>query len=731
MQPSSNLFTLQAQDVLVQPPSGGGSRCQTLKTDTGFEQLYLVAEFPKTEQTVSGTIAQNAFKRFEQVFEEKANEKLADRFEQALSAVNKLLASTFEKKSLEPRDLQMAIAAISENEIHFSACGEAKILLVRNAELIDLSKDMREDEPNPTKLFSNIVSGVLASDDVLFLATPSLFNYFSNEKIKKTLKTYSPELAAFNIQEMLESSDNASPIAAFIVHAQRTSSQEAVLIPKEIPSPQNPAAAAPPLSFEPEQPATSEAGEKPDNKNLSETAKKTQKLIKTALFPAATRLGRGIANLSKKGLNAVKNWRSQGRTQRMGKRQYASPPSYQAGRTSGTYGKRPNFLVNFFNRYIVSFRRLPRNSKIFFIASLVIAIIFVISIFALSGREKNNSIAVDTSSIITDAQSKVTDGENALIFEDEERALMLFTEAVGLVDQVLASDDKNSTALDLKQTIAEQMEKLNHLTRIADPILITQNHSNLHLSSLMALDGEIYSFNSQTNAVMQMDRDSGEWLSLASNAEAGSNLKYGKSVDDGTFIFSTSQQDLFSFDPSSKEFTAEDLSFATNNSLIQDLAIFNDRLYILDPQANQIFKYNPASGGFATGAEWKTDDSSLTDSVAFAITGQIYVLKGNGTIDRYLTGAKEDFTLQAITPALTSASKLAITDSNIFVLDPVEKRVVVFDLEGKLVQQFSSDRFGTLQDLSILADEKTLILMDENNSYSIPLADLPVSKTTP
>ncbi|MFH1508881.1 MAG: hypothetical protein ABIE68_01835 [bacterium] len=718
---------LQAQDVLVQPAKVSHTQAQTFTQDTGFEKLFLVSEFPKNENEASdNNTAQAVFKKFSDSLAERAHEAMNNRFEYALAAVNKLLTTRFENGSSDTlENIHVVIAVLTDNEIHFSATGRAKLILIRQDKMIEISKGMSDGLLNANKIFTNVISGVLASEDVMLLATPSLFQYFSDEKIKKTLRTYSPDLAAFNFQEMLESSDNEKPISAFIIHAKRSGQKQSLAISKN-EGLSDRTANAPNLNIGSEEPKTeSKKDEKITGSPLAVTAKKTQKLIKDSVFPALSRLGRKTAELSKKGIDKIKKPQGSDRQQKMSKRVYSTPPSFnQTSKASGNYARRKNPIALFFNRSLSNFRRLPTNSKLFIVGAMVIAIILIFSIMAFSGNSNENLSNEQATTILDSVKTKVSDAENAVIFKDEERALALFMEAQADIETILADDSKNEEALALQTTIADNISKLNKVNSLADPVVITQNHSNLNLSSLVNSEGTIYSYNTETNAVYALDRDGGQWLTSGSNASSAGKLKHAFARDNGTILFSTTDNEFYSFDSNAKTFSAVTIDYASGNNLVQDFSEYNSRLYVLDPQANEIFRYDRAGSGFGVGTEWIGDASVISGSVAFDIDGNIYILQGSGEVLNFLAGEQVELSLPPISPTLTAATRIQITESYIFVLDPVEKRVVVFTKEGKLANQYTSDRFGTLQDFIAIPSENTLIVMDENNSYSIPITDL-------
>ncbi len=91
----------------------------------------------------------------------------------------------FEER-LENYDL--TIILIKDREIQFSKIGEIRAHLIENNHLEELEEDKRQSRI--TK-FTNIVSGNLEKDNILFFANRNLFDYFSREKIIQILSNTS------------------------------------------------------------------------------------------------------------------------------------------------------------------------------------------------------------------------------------------------------------------------------------------------------------------------------------------------------------------------------------------------------------------------------------------------------------------------------------------------------------------------------------------------------------
>ncbi|MHB8628488.1 MAG: NHL repeat-containing protein [Aggregatilineales bacterium] len=119
---------------------------------------------------------------------------------------------------------------------------------------------------------------------------------------------------------------------------------------------------------------------------------------------------------------------------------------------------------------------------------------------------------------------------------------------------------------------------------------------------------------------------------------------------------------------------------------------WQDRLYILDPGANQIWRYLPSGTTYPNPPEqYFTVDyqRNLTKAIDFAIDekGNVYVLFADGTIKEFNGGAEQPFALTGVPDTkLKSGGALYLDSSSplsaLYVTDPVDQSVYEFTLAG-------------------------------------------------
>jgi hypothetical protein len=160
---------------------------------------------------------------------------------------------------------------------------------------------------------------------------------------------------------------------------------------------------------------------------------------------------------------------------------------------------------------------------------------------------------------------------------------------------------------------------------------------------------------------------------------------------------------LISFYPNFSDTRAVPLGLASDWIQPESITSFNERLYILDSGANNIWRYFADGDGFTVGEDRRTvdfsDDVDLDQVVDFAIyseDGSVILLYGDGRLRRYANGrllwSEVEFASSGLKEPLNSPSAVKIVgtglNSSIFILDPGSGRVVQFSLGGTYLAQF-------------------------------------------
>lgn len=189
--------------------------------------------------------------------------------------------------------------------------------------------------------------------------------------------------------------------------------------------------------------------------------------------------------------------------------------------------------------------------------------------------------------------------------------------------------------------------------------------------------------------------------------------------NEDTIILLDDQNRLYQYNFANDKFSELKLKLPTVNPSVIDLFVYNDYLYLLDSQNSEITRCSLDMCRL-----WLTEKQDLSQAMSLAIDGSIYLPKADGLIDVFYAGKKEKTFEPKIRPVLNKGQIYTKRDfKNIYLLDDEEKRIVIVSKEGELIKQLYSQEFSGLKDIAITDDEKTLFVLDGTTIYKIDLVN--------
>jgi len=163
-------------------------------------------------------------------------------------------------------------------------------------------------------------------------------------------------------------------------------------------------------------------------------------------------------------------------------------------------------------------------------------------------------------------------------------------------------------------------------------------------------------------------------------------------------------------------------------------ATFNANLYVLDPPANAVLKYEPTNAGYdASPSNYiqAPANANLNVAVDISIDGSVYVLQADGTITKYFKGLSVPFPMTNLDEPLRAAGCIFVSGSgdqegSVYVADTGNQRILRFSKDGIFQRQYRGREAANLNALkSLYVDEtdKKLYLTNSNKLYWVKLPD--------
>lgn len=217
----------------------------------------------------------------------------------------------------------------------------------------------------------------------------------------------------------------------------------------------------------------------------------------------------------------------------------------------------------------------------------------------------------------------------------------------------------------------------------------------------------------------------------------------GAAYDDAVFVLDKST-DIYRFQPSSGQWSLElplAREYEDPDPFYINLTTYNERLYMLDPARNQIWRHSDVyiePEYFASKFPWLLDpgDPDVSSGLDLAIDGNIYVLSRDGSIDVYNNGLRSaGLALPAanarslvagleIAPSRPVALAASADGVTLYAADPGQRRVVVLDRrDGRLLRQFIAPDNLDFNYLHAVAEHgDQLLLLAASQLYAIDLS---------
>lgn len=197
-------------------------------------------------------------------------------------------------------------------------------------------------------------------------------------------------------------------------------------------------------------------------------------------------------------------------------------------------------------------------------------------------------------------------------------------------------------------------------------------------------------------------------------------------VDKASLLILDRNNNLFRYN-NVDETTYVRLAGAEQLGSISQVESYSGRLYLVDDQQSQVWRYSPAGlgydeppdGWFGSGVQ-----VNLAGVVATGIDGDIWMLMEDGTILRYSQGQQLPFSLDTsagLTGRMVDMSLGAANEDNLYLADGNLDRILVFDKQGNYVEQFQAAENDALRGLRGLYLDNvtgTLFILTQSSLYA-------------
>lgn len=575
-------------------------------------------------------------------------------------------------------NLSFSVITIKNFELNFTKTGDLKIYLIRKGQVMDTDQklNLEDFEPYPLKIFGNIVSGKLAENDIILVLTKSMSDIFFQEKLlsdiarvslSENLKEATKKIKdIFNIKK--EKLTKATGAALLILLSKEVMPKEReTLIPK---------------------------------KNLNVFSLKDSfapilKKIKIPKIPLIS-IKKPLIQLPK--LN-LKN-----------KKLKITTPKI----------KIPHLAIPKIPKLELKIPRVKTDKKIVLIPFLVIFLVLGYYIFQMQTEKKIENYQL----ILEETKDNIEKAETYFILSDntpgtKDKANDILMESLELLSPILKDLDSLPTdfkeeVISVKKDISDYLYEMNKFTELLDPELFFEFKSNNYIPFKISIfNDNLYFINPFSKNVFELNKNKEEKIIY---------------LDKGIDFLKPSKNSLLFFSKPNHLLSLENGEINEKQLLsppypdynFDEFATYGNNIYLLDKNKSRIIKY-PFSDNTWNNPKLWLEESKSNQFESMTIDGSIWILTKNNEIKRYNGGKLQQTIKLDIFPEIKDISHIFTTPNipYLYLIEPIQKRIIIINKSGGIIQQYQSQSFDNLLDLVTSENGRTIYLLSGSKVYRI------------
>ncbi|MEA1962647.1 MAG: hypothetical protein U9M94_00230, partial [Patescibacteria group bacterium] len=669
-------------------------------------------------------------------------------FEAALAKTNKNFKDYLKNAKIKTKitDINITAGIIHNKKLYLSSSDKNKAFLIyktqikkkretandkkdfvyKITDIVNQANSGAEAKEIKNKIFSNVISGKMPPQSYFFITNEALPEYLSKKQIIETVALLPPAGAVEQIKQTLAKINSYISFIGLIIKSQEVafnenkitiptkSSVEKSIINLNRTEDTTENLLSPTGIINPKRWLGALAN-KFLNKNISQTAElglKDKILVKRKtpflnvlknIFFIFSALFKNIARLLKN-LSAKKDFKN-----------ILKPLKTKTG--------------NFFSLFTNFFSSMNIKNKILLFLGVAIIIIFSINLTLQKNKQETIELEENFDELKTLIEQKQNQAEANMLFSNEGGAKKLYDEIKALMAELPRQTEEQIeqySEFDEKYNVfLEKIRRVEHFANTKELINISDITPNANVENFIysPKNNKIYIADSRQKSIFIFDTNDNTATIFTDLEQEISGMSSATMINDsGIYYFGQNSLLVYDF----KNNNLKNYSININNGEIADSDSYNNRLYLLDKKNKQILRYNTANYSFTSPYAWIGEPVLIDDFVSMSIDGHIYVLGKNNQAIKYLRGQALDFNLEAIEPPLVNPIKIQASKENdyLYVLEPDEKRLIVYDKNGQFVMQYMEKDFSSLKDFILNEINKKIYLLNDNSIYQADLTHL-------
>jgi len=360
--------------------------------------------------------------------------------------------------------------------------------------------------------------------------------------------------------------------------------------------------------------------------------------------------------------------------------------------------------------------------------AIVLVLIFGLSL-VLAGRKRQKTKEETRYNQVIEEVGYKYDEAQGLIDLNPLRAKSILVDSKGLIEEYKEEIDK-----DLPDELADYLSKIEEaLGRVQREYVVEQANEwfdfSLVKEGFKGNDWEI-----EENLVWVWDKAQKTVVEVDLETKAARVVIGGDKVKEGDYVglggergMVIGEKDKYITVINGDKGTVVDEIGGEEWGRVVDTVGFGGNLYLLEGEAEgQIWKYLGVDSGVSGKRSYLSGDSyDLSEAVSMAIDGSVWVLFSDGTIAKYVRGAKDAFTVAGLDKPFNEPKAIFTSGEvdNIYVMDVKNTRVVVMSKTGEYKAQYVWPGIAGVKDLVVSENEGKMFLLTGEKVFTLELKD--------
>ncbi|MEI6529050.1 MAG: hypothetical protein WCN88_01420 [Candidatus Falkowbacteria bacterium] len=669
--------------------------------------------------------------------------KIENIFEAAISKTNKNLSDFLleEKIKLNPAATNLTVGVIFENKLYFSGFGKNRALLIyrhgEQFEIINVEANASDiNSPSESgdrasiktpSLFSSVISGEIPTGSFFVFASEALLEYVSSKDLINIITKLPPIVASEQIKNILARINSFIPFLGIII--KNTIGIDNQEVREEV-----------------EENLTAHSS----ISSLNYTEQKTERMLAPAGLISISKIYKGAIQI-------VKNLRPVPRlipkkVYRPDETENVSASMIDLGKVKSLsiarsdsflikekifFKKKPNLFGQGFKNVILGvpsffsprlwsglgtnlknwLGSLTGKNRLLFIVLFAVIVIFFASLGISTWTKKIQAAKNNYNNLVATIGEKQNAIDSFLIYGNEDSAEATLIDARALLSYLpREKKDQIAAYTDLENKLNIQADKIQKVVRV-DSTEKVNDLTGLQITNIVWADGKIYAAGGKMLFGITPQSSSSTRFEI-SGATALSNPQF----DRKSIIYYWDNNKIAQFNLKTNQSSLVNVTGEFNADGITSYKIFGSSLYVIAKNKNQIYRFALGSGGYNTKTDWLKVTVDLSAASDLYIDGSIYVLKNDGQVSKFYLNKASDYSASAISPVMSSASKIIVGTKYVYIFEASSKRLAVLAIkDGHLMNQYQLNSLSQLKDFAVDENNKLAYFLDGEAVYRITL----------